>query len=131
MKKCRFTRLLFTPVLMYTITRFRLIQPSQPLTAAHTASLRQELDECLQRRTQIILVDLHHVTFIDSLGLGLLISMQTRLRRIGSKFYLCAPQEQMRCLMEMANVDAIFEIFASRSEFEAEVVKKHRLVLVQ
>jgi anti-sigma B factor antagonist len=116
---------------MYTVTSFRLIQPGATLSAAHAGALRRELDDCLKRSTQIVLVDLHAVTFIDSFGLGLLVSMQTRLRRNGGKLYLCAPQEQMQWLLDMANVNIIFEIFPSRAEFEAVVVKQNRLVLVQ
>ncbi len=116
---------------MYTVTSFKLIQPEAHFTAARSESMRQILDECLQRATQIVLVDLQNVTFIDSFGLGLLVSMQSKLRRSNSKLYLCAPPEQMDCLLELANVKVMFEIFSSREEFDTEIVKKNRLVLVQ
>jgi anti-anti-sigma factor len=114
---------------MFDLIRFRHIQLSDVLIASSAPELGKIADDCLRDTVQMVLVDLNQVKFIDSVGLGLLVSAQTRLRRKKIKLYLTVPHQQACAMFDLANVGQIFEIFSSYDEFYATVVK-NRFVLV-
>jgi anti-anti-sigma factor len=114
---------------MFLMTRFRQVSLADKLIASSAPILGQVAQACERDKIQIILLDLHQLVFIDSVGLGLLVSLQNNLRRKGTKLYLSIPQKQAYTLFELANVSQIFEIFQDYDDFYATVAK-NRLVLV-
>ncbi len=109
----------------------KVIQPSGILTATGCPELAQEIKAALEAKVKIVLVDLQNVDFIDSSGLGTLVSVHTKLRLAGGKLYLCSPKDQARSLFDISDMDRILEIFPDRATFEREVLKKNMAVLVQ
>lgn len=109
----------------------RVVQPTGILTATTASQLTQDIKDCLDGKVKTVLLDLQSVDFIDSSGLGTLVSIHTKLRLAGSKLYLCAPNDQARNLFDISDMDRIFEIFPSREVFERDVLKKNLAVLVQ
>lgn len=100
------------------------------LSGATSHVLTQALNECLEARTKHVLVDLSKVEFIDSSGLGTLVSMHTRLRLADAKLYLCSPKDQARNLFDISDTDRIFDIYNSRSEFIGIVIKRNQAVIL-
>ena len=109
----------------------KVLQPTGILTASTSTGLNQEVQSCLENATRTILIDLQAVDFIDSSGLGVLVSMHTKLRLAGGKLYFCSPQDQARNLFRIADMEQIFTVFATREAFENAIVKKNPTVLVQ
>jgi len=116
---------------MSNANSIKIIEPSGILSATTAYALTQQLNECLEAKTKIILIDLQNVDFIDSSGLGTLVSMHTKLRLADGKLYLCSPKDQARNLFDISDTDRIFNILASRKEFDSVVVKKNQAIMVQ
>jgi anti-sigma B factor antagonist len=116
-------------VIMFLTIRFRQINFPNNLIASSAPTLTQLAESCERDKIEMVLLDLHQVAFIDSVGLGLLVSTQNKLRRKGIKFYVVAAQDQSSLLFELANVKQIFEIFQDYGEFYQEIAK-NRFVLV-
>ncbi len=110
---------------------FQIFQPTGILTVATSAELNQMLQSCLETGIKTILIDLQSVDFIDSSGLGVLVSMYTKLRLAGGHLYFCAPKDQARDLFDIADMERILTIFTTREEFESVIVKKNQAVLVK
>lgn len=109
----------------------KVLQPGGVLTAATVQALLQEFSDCLKGKPHVILVNLQAVDFIDSSGLGTLVSMHTRMRLAGGKLCLCSLNDQAKSLFDISDMDRILEIFDTAAEFYAQVVKKHLAVLVE
>lgn len=68
-------------------------------------------------RHRATLVDVSQVTFIASLGMGMLISVAKSLHRQGAKMVLLAPKELVQHALQTAGIDRIIPI--ARGENEA------------
>jgi anti-anti-sigma factor len=116
---------------MTAFDTYRVLRPTDILTAITSNELNQEIQACLEAGIRTILIDLQKVSFIDSSGLGVLVSNHTKLRLAGGKLYFCAPQAQALSLFDIADVDSIFTILNTEQEFLSLLVKRNQAVLVQ
>jgi anti-anti-sigma factor len=114
---------------MFKTIRFRQVSLSDRLIASSASALTQLAESLDQDQVELILLDLSTISFIDSVGLGLLVSLQNKLRRQGIKLYLTIEQKQTHSLFELANVEQIFVIFQDYDEFYTQIVR-NRLVLI-
>ncbi|WP_421654458.1 STAS domain-containing protein [Leptothermofonsia sp. ETS-13] len=116
---------------MSTTNNYKVIQPAGILTVMTASQLIQEFKDCLDAGVKNILVNLQNVDFIDSSGLGILVSIHTKLRLAGGQLYLCSPKDQARSLFDISDLDRIFEIYSSQEEFHQRITKQNLAVLVQ
>ncbi|SRR6266542_4910983 len=58
-----------------------------------------------------LLVDLGRVTYIDSGGIGALVSMFLHITRRGGRLKLLRPSDRVRRVLEMTRLIDVFEIF--------------------
>jgi anti-sigma B factor antagonist len=63
-----------------------------------------------------IVVDLSHVDFMDSTGLGVLVGVSRRLKLLGGSLAIVSPDPTIRRVFEIAGLDRRFEIFEQREE---------------
>lgn len=111
-------------------TEYAVLRPTGILTAATVQSLSDEFKQLLDAKTAVVLVDLQQVNFIDSSGLGTLVSFHTRMRLANGRFYLCAPQSQARSLFDISDMDQVLAIFESEAQFRQQVIQKNMAVIV-
>jgi anti-anti-sigma factor len=57
-----------------------------------------------------------HVTFMDSTGLGALVSALKAARRANGDISIIAPSPQVQKLFKLTAMDRVFRIFQSRDE---------------
>jgi anti-sigma B factor antagonist len=82
------------------------------LAAGETGMLfREVFQRCLGGGTERFLVNLEKVSYIDSSGLGELITSHTSLRNRGGAVKLLKPSKRIRDLLQMTKLLHIFEIF--------------------
>lgn len=60
------------------------------------------------------LVDLADVRYISSSGIGLLITMLTKMRNSGGELYLTSPSDHVKKLLIITKLNNIFTVFDSR-----------------
>lgn len=83
------------------------------LDASNSADLREKLLALLEEGGQHLVVDLSHVGFIDSSGLGALLSgFKTSNLRSGS-LVLAGLQPRVQSMFELTRLHRVFEIFPS------------------
>ncbi len=84
-----------------------------------TASrLKSEIDEMLNAHPQsnILLVLLDMVSFIDSSGLGAILGAYKRLEEDSSKIFLVAPKNPVRHVLDISGVSKLVTIFDTMEE---------------
>ncbi|MEH2416200.1 STAS domain-containing protein [Nostoc sp.] len=94
------------------------------LNATTSQQFRQNITDVLVSGAKIVLVDFQDVTFMDSSGLGALVLAFKTLRAADTKLVLCSINEQVRILLELTNMDKVFEIFPSQDAFNQVLISK-------
>ncbi len=93
-----------------------------------TTSLRLFVMDLLNKSNQIVL-DLGRVSFIDSGGLGALVSLYVSARRLGGTIKLARLQSQVNDLLQLSKLAALLEIFDSAEDaaasFSTETGRAH------
>jgi anti-anti-sigma factor len=105
---------------------FQSTQPGPPsvltltlngrLDADGTDSFAGLLAAAIDRGERRIIVDLAAVDYVSSVGLRALMLAAKRLVPLGGRLVLCAPQFQIRQLLDVAGFTSMFSIAASRDE---------------
>lgn len=96
----------------------KVVQPTGLLTGNNAKQLRYQIDDLVTTGINIVLIDLENITFIDSTGLGALISAQRIAKTANCKLFLCSINQQVKMLFELNRMERLFEIFSSQDEFK-------------
>jgi len=86
------------------------------LDAHNSGDLKGEMQKLFEEGTKNILVDLKDVRFIDSSGLGALVSGFKNAISHQGNLKLSSLQPQVKSMFELTRLHRVFEIFASTSE---------------
>jgi anti-sigma B factor antagonist len=70
-----------------------------------------------------VLVDLSNVTFIDSTGLSLLLTLDQELRGRGGRLAIASPAGAARLLFDVTGIDEHLQLYASRDAAEAALLR--------
>ncbi len=73
------------------------------------------LDE-VEQGARLVVIDFTKSAYIDSSGLGALVSLGKRIREAGGELRLAALNEDLRTLFELTRLDALFPVFATRED---------------
>lgn len=93
------------------------VQPSGILDSTKASQFREEISNLVSSGANVILINLNNVTFVDSSGLGALVSALKIVRSSGGKLCLCSINEQIRMLFELTSMDRVFEVYPNEDEF--------------
>jgi anti-anti-sigma factor len=93
-----------------------VLAPSGRLTVVTAPQLRASVTERLAAGDLLIVVDLSATEFVDSSGLGALVSCLKAARQAGGDLRLVAPTEQVAMVLRMTNLDRILQPRASVDE---------------
>jgi len=73
-------------------------------------SLRAELDRALARGARKLLVDLRDVPWMNSAGLGIFLSVYSRLRGLGGELRLCAVGPRVREILRTTKLLTVLAV---------------------
>jgi len=86
-----------------------VLAPSGRLTVVTAPTLRATVAERIAAGDRLIIVDLSVTEFVDSSGLGALVSCLKSARQSGGDLRLVAPTEQVAMVLRMTNLDRILQ----------------------
>jgi len=95
----------------------QVIKLSGSFNANSSQEFQKKIARIIESKAQIVLINCHDVTFMDSSGLGALVLAFKMLREVGIKMVLCSINQQVRILFELTSMDNVFEIFPSQDQF--------------
>ncbi|BAY08502.1 STAS domain-containing protein [Calothrix sp. NIES-2098] len=82
--------------------------------------LRREVNDILADGTEILLIDMKGVSFVNSSGLGSLVSAMQAVRNANAKLFVCSINDQVRMLFELTKMDRIFQAFVDQEDFNRQ-----------
>ena len=85
------------------------------VAGAEVFSLQAQVAEVLPKHSDVVL-QLEHVDFIDSSGLGALVRLVSTARTKGGDIKLCGLQQRVKTTLEMTNLLSLFETYESEAE---------------
>jgi anti-sigma B factor antagonist len=89
--------------------------PVEELDASNTGELKHDIAPVLEANSKLVL-DLSRLRFVDSSGLGAILSCLRQLSGKGGDLKLCGMQEQVRAVFELVRMHRIFDIYGTREE---------------
>jgi len=90
------------------------------LTVANRGGLRETVLAQLAGGGETFLIDFASTGYIDSSGLGVLVSLSKRIREKGGRLRLAGLNQDLRTLFELTKLDALFQISENRAAALAE-----------
>jgi anti-sigma B factor antagonist len=81
--------------------------------------LREQLATLVDAGTDRVVVDLTECTFLDSMGLGVLVGAKKRMVERDGRIDLVVPTPQIRRIFEITMLDEIFGVYESREAARA------------
>ena len=100
---------------------YEVVRPKGILDGTQASQLRRNISK-KSDKAKIILIDLQDVTFIDSSGLGALVSALKTVRSKGSKLFICSINDQIRMLFELTSMDRVFKVYKSEIDFKEKCI---------
>ena len=85
------------------------------LDASNTKTFKDDMQPVLRQYSRILL-DLEALQFVDSSGLGAMLSCLRTMHDKGGHLALCGMSKPVRTLFELVRMYRIFDIYASRAE---------------
>ncbi|NFV80667.1 STAS domain-containing protein [Magnetospirillum aberrantis] len=80
------------------------------LTFADREVFDNVIDKLLARQRRVVAVDLSALDYMDSAGLGMLLTLRDRAERVGADVVLRRPRSEVRELLVLACFDTLFKI---------------------
>lgn len=95
-----------------------LIRAQGHVNAASATALEMQIHQAVKSEATAILVDMAQVESFDSAGLMALVSSLTLAQQFEKRLSLCAVPANVRIVMEVTQLDRVFEILPSPAAFE-------------
>jgi anti-sigma B factor antagonist len=86
------------------------------LIVGNRQELKQKVLEELEADARKFLIDFSNTGYIDSSGLGVLVSLSKKIREQGGELRLARLNEDLRTLFELTKLDTLFHIADDRDE---------------
>jgi anti-sigma B factor antagonist len=101
-----------------------VIKLSGDLIGEHSGTnLLEAVNNAIQKNVLTCIVDISDLRYINSSGIGVLITILTKFRNKGGEVYLMNPSENVKKLLVITKLNAIFHIVQSEEEVE-KIIKK-------
>lgn len=88
-----------------------LFQPQGSIDLQGGTVLSQQMTEIEPQPHQLWVIDLAAVDFMDSSGLVSLVKALTAAKQNGCRLVLCNVQTPVRLILELTQLDSVFEVF--------------------
>jgi len=86
------------------------------LIVGNRQELKQKVLEELETGERRFVIDFSNTGYIDSSGLGVLVSLSKKIREQGGELRLASLNEDLRTLFELTKLDTLFKIADTRDE---------------
>jgi anti-sigma B factor antagonist len=80
------------------------------------ANILDKVNTAIQDEIRICTIDISKLRYINSSGIGVLITILTKFRNKGGEVYLMKPSETVQKLLVITKLNAIFQIVQNEEE---------------
>jgi anti-sigma B factor antagonist len=93
-----------------------LVEVEGQLIVGNRQELKQKVLEHLEGGDRKFVIDFSNTGYIDSSGLGVLVSLSKKIREQGGELRLSSLNEDLRTLFELTKLDTLFRIADTKEE---------------
>ena len=93
-----------------------IVRPEGDIDLASSPSLRSQLRDIVDQASDLIVVDLEAVPYMDSSGVATLVELLQSCRQKGLDLTLCRLGERVLSVFQIARLDGVFNIASSIEE---------------
>jgi anti-sigma B factor antagonist len=93
-----------------------VVAPEGELDARTSAEIKDALADLVQQGHTRLIVDLGHVPYVDSSGLGAIVAAMKRARAAQGDLMLCALQNEVRLILELTGLTKQMAVHPGRQE---------------
>ncbi|MUG95905.1 anti-sigma factor antagonist [Scytonema sp. UIC 10036] len=97
-----------------------LFKPEGRIDLPGGMALSEKMTAVVPKRNQLWVIDLAKVDFMDSSGLVSLVKGLKVARQNGCRLVICNVQPPVRLILELTQLDSVFEIFSSYEDIFIE-----------
>jgi anti-anti-sigma factor len=101
------------------MVQFNIFKPNRILSAGNASDLVDWTRQTLEAGATVLLIDFCQVMFMDSSGLGTLVSALKLVQKAEGRLALCSLSGQALMLFEMAGMEKMFETYGNLDEFKS------------
>ena len=83
--------------------------------------LVEVVSDAINEKFRVCLIDLKEVRYISSSGIGVLITMLTKMRNVGGEVYLSSPSEHVKKLLIITKLNNIFTVYDSVEDAKGKI----------
>lgn len=106
------------------IGRICILEMEGEVDSEHSIQLKRCLVKAREDAFKNFILDFKNVSFIDSTGLGILISLMRHLKEEGGKLRLSGLQDEVRSIFEITRLYRVFELSKTLEEALKEMQKR-------
>lgn len=103
-----------------TLANVTVLRLKGRLDAASAAALREKISLLSRENRVKLIADMADVDFIDSSGLGSLVSSLRTVTKLGGDIKLLGLQDRVRLVLEMTRLDRVFGIYGDSQAAAAD-----------
>tara|TARA_B100001093_G_C25969702_1_gene652743 strand:- start:54 stop:401 length:348 start_codon:yes stop_codon:yes gene_type:complete len=93
-----------------------VVRPQGEIDLGRSPDLRKKMGEFIARKPEKLVVDLSGVSYMDSSGVATLVEALQQCRAGSIALTLCAMQDRVRSIFEIARLDMVFTITTTIEE---------------
>ncbi len=93
-----------------------LVEVEGQLIGGNRQELKQQVLEQWEGGDRKFVIDFSNTGYIDSSGLGVLVSLSKKIREQGGELRLSSLNDDLRTLFELTKLDTLFRIAESKDE---------------
>lgn len=108
------------PFVIETAGEVHVVAVVGQLVVGNRQEFKQTVTDEVERGARRILIDFSETGYVDSSGLGALVSINKRVREAGGEMRLASLNEDMRTLFELTRLDTLFKLYATRADALAQ-----------
>lgn len=86
------------------------------LDASTIAGFKERTQALLDQDVRYIVLDASQLTFIDSMGLGVIISLLRKVKAHGGDVKVAAPTPDVRSIFEITRLNRLFDVCTTRDD---------------
>lgn len=86
------------------------------LDASSAKNLKEKVGALAREKRLNLVIDMAAIDFIDSSGLGSLVSSLRSVNKLGGDIKIASLQDQVRAIFELTRLHRIFQIFNERED---------------
>ena len=103
-----------------SIDNVTLLNVSGRIDVTNSSDLKHKLGQIASQQSTQVIVNLSHVSFMDSSGLAVLIQGMKRCREYGGDLLLCNLPKPVHMIFELTRLDKAVQIFDSEHDAIAQ-----------